>query len=141
MTVIAPGVPMDDPGKGGLCLVDGSGHAVLADAAATRGFAVVSVPLDTVRDRGALFDALADALRFPATFGHNWDALADSLGDLSWLPAPGYLIRLEACGGLRDAAPGDFGILLEILEQAAHSHRRAGVPFWALLGGTDTNPE
>ncbi len=39
-----------------------------------------------VGDEAALFTALASALRFPAYFGHNWAALDECLGDLSWLP-------------------------------------------------------
>ena len=81
----------------------------------------------------ALLDEIAAALAFPATFGGNWDALADSLGDLSWLPAPGYVLLLDHSTGLRESAPDDFAILLEILDEAARTHARAGVPFWAVL--------
>ncbi len=37
-------------------------------------------------DRAALFDEFAVALDFPDWNGRNWDAFADSLRDLSWLP-------------------------------------------------------
>ena len=40
-----------------------------------------------------LFDEFAAALQFPIHFGHNWDALADSLTDLDWLGvAFGYYV-------------------------------------------------
>ena len=43
-------------------------------------------------DRTAMFEQFADALRFPEWFGHNWDAFADCLRDLSWLTQPGVTI-------------------------------------------------
>ncbi|MCZ7655132.1 MAG: barstar family protein [Rhodocyclaceae bacterium] len=36
-----------------------------------------------MRDRTTLFECLATTLKFPDWFGHNWDALADCLSDLS----------------------------------------------------------
>jgi len=46
---------------------------------------VVRVPRG-LRSKQKLLCVLADKLRFPAYFGHNWDALEECLGDLSWLP-------------------------------------------------------
>jgi RNAse (barnase) inhibitor barstar len=39
-----------------------------------------------IRSKEKLFGILSDALRFPAYFGGNWDALEECLQDLSWLP-------------------------------------------------------
>ena len=39
-----------------------------------------------IRDKAEFYDAVAAALGFPDWFGHNLDALADCLRDLSWLP-------------------------------------------------------
>ena len=41
-------------------------------------------------DKAELLARIARTLRFPDWFGHNWDALADCLCDLSWLPADAY---------------------------------------------------
>jgi len=40
----------------------------------------------SIRSKQKLFAVLADKLRFPTYFGHNWDALEECLRDLSWLP-------------------------------------------------------
>jgi hypothetical protein len=47
---------------------------------------VVRVPRG-VRSKEKLLAILADKLRLPGYFGGNWDALEDSLRDLTWLPA------------------------------------------------------
>jgi RNAse (barnase) inhibitor barstar len=39
-------------------------------------------------DKAAFLDACATSLDFPSYFGHNWDALADSLGDFAADRAP-----------------------------------------------------
>ena len=41
---------------------------------------------DTITIRHEAMEAIAAALSFPEWFGHNLDALYDSLTDLSWLP-------------------------------------------------------
>ena len=43
--------------------------------------------LGPAASKAELLDGLARALEFPGWVGRNWDALADALGDLSWLPA------------------------------------------------------
>jgi len=128
-----PAALLADAGQAGAYYVDVRDRAALADAARAQGFHVAGVDLHGVEDRAGLFDAFADALGFPDTFGANWDALADSLGDLSWLPAPGHVVFLDHCIGLREAAPDQFATLLDILDEAAALRARHGLPFWALL--------
>ena len=72
--------------------------------------------------------ALAKALAFPDWFGGNWDALEDSLSDLSWRPAKGRVLMLEG------VAPGDSaGILVDVLRAAAEHWALQGVPFFAVF--------
>ena len=137
MTDIEPGTLLANPARAGTCFVDARDRAAMVEAASALDFKVVAVDLASATGKHALIDAIAAALEFPSTFGHNWDALADSLGDLSWLPAPGYMLLLDHTQGLREAAPGDFDTLLEILEDATRAHARAGTPLWTLLPKTD----
>ena len=53
--------------------------------------------------------------------------------DLSWWPAPGYLLLVEQVGGLREADDDTFATLLSILNEAAEDWRERNVAFWALL--------
>ncbi|MFN0091033.1 MAG: barstar family protein [Acidimicrobiales bacterium] len=84
-------------------------------AAAAAGLHVHLVDARRPMGKPEVLAALAAALRFPAWSGANWDALADSLGDLSWLPAGGHALVI-------DAGPGELGpawsTALEILAEA-----------------------
>lgn len=133
MIDIELGALLADASQAAAYFVDVRDRAALVEAANLLDFHVAAANLEPADDKDALLDAIAGALAFPSTFGGNWDALADSLGDLSWLPAPGYVLLLDHCADLRDAAPEDFATLLEILDEAATAHARAGVPFWTLL--------
>lgn len=63
-----------------------------------------------VSEKKAAIAAIAEALSFPNWFGHNLDALHDSLTDLSWLPAGEYVLvvpvnlDVDVSDVLRDAA-------------------------------------
>lgn len=133
MIDIELGALLADASQAAAYFVDIRDRAALVDAANALDFNVAAANLVAADDKAGLLDAIAEALAFPDTFGGNWDALADSLGDLSWLPAPGHVLLLDHCTELRDAEPDDFATLLEILDEAAATHARAGVPFWALL--------
>ena len=46
-----------------------------------------------VTEKEEFLTACADALEFPDWFGHNWDALADCLTDLTWATSmAGYVV-------------------------------------------------
>jgi RNAse (barnase) inhibitor barstar len=107
----------------------------IARAAAANGFVLWRVDLADVRDKGGLLTALAGAIDFPDWFGRNWDALQDCLGDLSWRPAPGYVVVLEHCDGFSERAPQEFKTALEVFNTAADSWREQDIPFWVLIGG------
>ncbi|MCB1955410.1 MAG: barstar family protein [Rhodocyclaceae bacterium] len=98
----------------------------LARAAQAAGHRVVRLDLGSCRDKPALLAALARAFAFPDWFGHNWDALADSLGDLAWLPAPGYLLLVSGCATPATACPDDWHSLGEILDETADTLAQDG---------------
>lgn len=127
------GALLADASQAAAYFIDVRDRAAVVEAANALGYHVAEANLENADDKAALLDELAAALEFPATFGANWDALADSLGDLSWRPAPGYVLLLDHCADLREAAPADFATLLEILDEAARAHAGQGVPFWAVL--------
>ena len=97
-----------------------SQEAVVA-AAASAGIAVYVLP--PVGSKAEFLESLAATLRFPGWSGRNWDAAADLLGDLSWLPnTPWVLVWVDA-GRLKAADPGAYGVARGILDEAAAARR------------------
>ena len=87
---------------------------------------VIDLDLRNTGSKAELLAAFARALSFPDWFGANWDALADCLGDLSWLPASAYLLRLHG----QPALPAsELDLLDEILSEAADNWTETGTPF------------
>ncbi|WP_266181586.1 barstar family protein [Dyella humicola] len=122
-----------DASHGGIFFVTSEDLEPLADAAGMQGLRVCRVNLAEYRDREALFDQLTATLRLPADFGRNWDALADSLRDLSWLKAPGYILLFDRAESMRDSNEEDFDALLDILEEAVDFWQEAGSPFFVFF--------
>ncbi|PWK68653.1 barstar (barnase inhibitor) [Streptomyces sp. CG 926] len=105
------------------------------EAAETAGRTTLRLDLAGVRGKAELMRRCGDALRLPEWVGGNWDALADALRDLSWLPGPprgGWLVAVTSWRGYADACPGEWETLLEVLEEA--------VDFWR-AGGDGAGPE
>lgn len=122
-----------EPEQSGAYYVDARDTAAMAEAAAALDFGLARVDLAGCTGKDDLLARVGRAARFPDWFGRNWDALADSLGDLSWWPAPGYVLLLEHSSECRAAAAEDFSTLLAILNEAAEDWRERNVAFWALL--------
>ena len=94
---------------------------------------VLRVDLSSARNKAEMLAGIGKALRFPEWFGHNWDALADCLQDMAWMPAPGYVVILDHCDGIHGRAEGDFVKLMQVFQDAANTWREDGVPFWCLV--------
>jgi RNAse (barnase) inhibitor barstar len=107
--------------------------APLTEAAAAAGFAVFSIDMSQVQKKSAMLDVIARAMRFPEWFGQGFDALADCLSDLAWLPAEGYVVVLEHCDGIHGHAEADFVTMLQVFENVAIEWREQGVAFWCFV--------
>ena len=104
----------------------------LREAAEEAGFTMFESDLAGVHGKGEFLAAMALAIKAPDWFGHNFDALADALGDLSWCRAPGYILLLRNGGktfGLIDEHP----VASEILAGASASWKSQGKPFWVFF--------
>jgi len=110
-----------------------AGPEEIVVAAQDCDYAVFRVDLSAVADKTGLLAALARDMALPEWFGHNWDALADCLADLSWRPAEGYLVLLEHSDLLRARAEADFVASVQLFAAAAEEWREQGVPFWCLI--------
>lgn len=121
--------------RGGVYRFDGEEPEEAERRAHERGLWFGRADLSRARTAAGLHAALARALSFPAHYGKNWDALADCLGDLSWLPGPGWVLCLDGADGLAAASPGELATALEVLRGAAASWAEEGRPFVALVRG------
>ncbi len=98
----------------------------LHDSVQRAGFALFEADIATAQGKGEVLAELARAIKAPDWFGHNWDALADALGDLSWHKAPGYVLLLHG------ENPGDE-VLDDILHATVEFWRLHGKPFWVFF--------
>lgn len=74
--------------------------------------------------KAELLAGFAESLRFPHWVGRNWDALADALGDLSWLPAGPQAILWVGPERLRDADPDAYRTAVDVLAGVARTSDR-----------------
>ena len=123
---------IDDLRQTGLYAVTASELASAWRAAEKLGYLCARIDLSQCDDRPALLEAVAESLAFPDWFGHNWDALADCLGDLSWLEAPGYLLVFEHARAFHAHSPATWNTAAEILAQASADWQAESKAFWVL---------
>ncbi|MFF4836808.1 barstar family protein [Streptomyces sp. NPDC001315] len=103
---------------------------------------VVTLDLDGVTDKAALMDRVARALRLPAWFGRNWDALADSLCDHSVWPEDavekGLLLVVRGWEAYAEARPEEWKTAREVFAEAADRTPALAVALG--LGGSSQGP-
>ena len=107
--------------------------AEIVAAAETVGLDVVKVDLGGARGKSALLDRIAKALRFPAHFGKNWDALNDCLTDLEWLDGKGWVVIVSNAQSFADKYQEDFTAAIDVLTSAAAHWRELKKPFWIVI--------
>jgi len=81
----------------------------------------------------------ATALQFPAYFGYNWDAFADCLTDMTWFGADGFVILYDNFDPFAENERDEFGVALEVLQEAAEFWRSQGKLMIVLLSGAAEN--
>ncbi|HEX5503934.1 MAG TPA: barstar family protein [Thermomicrobiales bacterium] len=86
-----------------------------------------------VVDKAGFLRACAGALALPGYFGRNWDALEECLRDLSWAPAPGYVILYDRAAPFIRHAPADWAVALAVFASAAAHWRGEATSFAVLL--------
>ncbi|MEI7482451.1 MAG: barstar family protein [Elusimicrobiota bacterium] len=73
-----------------------------------------------IKNKADLLAALASGLKFPAYFGHNWDALLDCLRSLpDFIKAGGYAVIIESSDFFLADSFSDRDNFRDIVETAA----------------------
>ncbi len=102
----------------------------VAEAAAAAGRPCARADVASARTREEALDAVAEALRFPAWFGRNLDALEESLGDLDW-PAGGVVLLDVGTG----AGAASLGSVLDVFRDAGVTWSEEGRPLVVVVRG------
>jgi RNAse (barnase) inhibitor barstar len=83
--------------------------------------------------KAELLEEFARALEFPAWVGRNWDALADALGDLSWLPTGPHVLVWVGAEVLQEAHQAEYATALDVLRHATRASAGTARPLTVLL--------
>jgi hypothetical protein len=108
-------------------------NGAVRKAAEACNLAFISISLRGISAKDTFLKKLAQALSFPGYFGLNWDALSDSLTDLSWKPAAGYVILVTRFQPLSDSLPEEIPLIKNIFESSAAYWKENKVPFFVIL--------
>lgn len=130
---------LQDVGEAGAYKLSCKLEDLRADAAQA-GFALLEADLGQVHGKGEFLAAVAQAVKAPIWFGQNWDALADALGDLSWLDvsaveaagqsAPGYVLLLLNSGETLGLGSAEHAVATGIFSDTVSFWKAQGKPFW-----------
>lgn len=121
-----------DAGRAGVRSLAQAQLPAVREAALSLGFRACTIHLEGCADKHAVLARFTQALSFPDWFGDNWDALADALGDLGWLPeSDGYVLMLLGHEAFERADHDGYATLVGILDAVSRSWAQIEVPFWA----------
>lgn len=106
---------------------------VLFKLCQTQDFQLVTLDGKTITNKSEFLKACAQAMEFPQYFGLNWDAFEDSLTDLDWLPAQGYVVLYEHPEQFAQTDPPEWATALDIFQAAIEYWQDANVPMYVFL--------
>ncbi len=89
----------------------------------------------TIRDKKTFLEHIARAMKFPAYFGQNWDALQDCLTDLQGIQVKGYILLFEHPERFFKTSPADWHVAMDVLNSAVEFWKQQQIPFYVLLRG------
>jgi hypothetical protein len=132
------GLTFSDRYQPGLFVIDSPSMArQIATEAEAAGLVVARIEGSAVTTKVEFLSTAAGALSFPGYFGQNWDAFADCIGDLGWLPGPGYVFLFEHFDQFAATDPRNWGVALTILRRAAAGWASTGTPMYIFLRMSD----
>jgi hypothetical protein len=101
------------------------------------GLTLLEADMSAVHGKGEFLAKMAQVICAPDWFGHNWDALSDVLGDLSWQPSPGYVLLLCGGGATLGLSEADHEIVAEIFNDTVSYWKSQGKPFWVFFADSE----
>lgn len=107
-----------------------------AATAAEQGWRFFYLAGQGITSKRQFLQACAQAMEFPAYFGHNWDAFEECIRDLSWLPARGYLLLYDDVANFARHSPDEWATAAAILGDAVQHWRKTATPLAVLVRKT-----
>lgn len=130
------GALLSDSGRAGVFQLDRDAWEIAA-AAGAADLVCLRIDIGHAHDKADFLEHIAKAMGFPQWFGRNWDALADCLKDLSWLPGKGWVVVLEKSKHFGAGHRHEFEQAMELMAEIADYWRGQDKPFWTLIGGPE----
>lgn len=123
---------LSDPKQCGVFRYKGAASTI-ESAAKTARLSLHRIDLSAARGKDDLLARFAQALKLPAYFDRNWDALDECLSDLEWLDAPGWLLVIAGASQFAHRDEESLSTTLEVLQGAAEYWSQESKPFWAVV--------
>jgi RNAse (barnase) inhibitor barstar len=110
-------------------------NSVIKKAAALNGLHYTTIDTKYVIGKAVFLQAIARGLDCPDYFGMNWDALSDCLTDMSWKPAPGYVIVFTNFKTVRANMAAEMEIIEHIFASSLQYWKERETGFYIILSG------
>lgn len=86
-----------------------------------------------VQDKRSFIRSVGATLQFPTYSAQNWDAFEESIRDLSWAPARGYVVLFDEPDQFAAREPAQWAVAHAVLEDAVRFWREEGKPLVVLF--------
>jgi len=133
MTSKVLGIDLHDAGRDGVYRMSPDDPATLIDDARRAGLMLLRTDLSRCHDQAGAIRQLAGTFGFPANPDTSLDKVARHLGELDWLPAPGYVLLLDHAQSMRAQMHDDFRALCKMLAGVAKGWHQRAVPFFVFM--------
>ena len=112
-----------------------AGAETIARQVEARGWRCFYLAGGQIADKSDFLRVWSEVAAFPGYFGRNWDALDESLRDLAWAPAQGYLVLYDNVAHFAAAGPDEFAVALDVFQTAVEHWGATATPMTVLLRG------
>jgi len=109
----------------------------LVESTRPLNFAIFCIDGEKINSKESLLGSIARSMRFPSYFGKNWDALEDSINDLSWWKVKGFLLIFEQADSFINSSIDEFFVFIEIISNTIKSWYVRGLPFYGVITISD----
>lgn len=113
----------------------------LLDAFTAAGWRAFYLDGQAIHDKPSFLSGAAAAMHFPAYFGHNWDAFEECVTDLSWAPAPGYVLLYDHAVNLAVYDPAVWETVYALFDAAVAQWAARDIPFYLLVRNVGPAPQ